>query len=147
MAALGNLTAVRAKSGQANLAVSANNTFTMTYSATFAGSLTAATVDLTGFVVPKGTLVLAAAFKCSTAQGSATYQVGLTTDGTLGTKAANDAVNTWVINGTPTPKIATADRTVQITLADAATVAGTITVSLVCVNFEQMSSGYTPVGV
>lgn len=135
MAALGNLTATRAKSAQANIAVNANGTFIMTYTCSFAGSLTAATVDLTGFVVPKGTAVLAAAYKVSAAQGSATYQFGLTTDGTLGTKAANNAVNTWAINASPTPVIATADRTVQVTLADAATVAATMTVSLLCVNF------------
>lgn len=136
MAALGNLTATRAKSAQAGLAVSANNTFTMTYTASLTNAATAATVDLTGFVVPKGTLVLAAAYKVSVAQGSATYQIGLTTDGTLGTKAANNAADTWVINSSPTPVIATADRTVQLILADAAAVGATITISLLCCNFD-----------
>ena len=143
MAAIAAMAATKVTPKQANLAVNANALFTLSASVTLLAGATAGTADMTGFFVPKGTLVLAAVLNSSTDQGdTATFQIGLTTDGTLGTKTALTDAGKSVVQPSPTPKIASADRTVQVILADAACAAGVLTVTLVCCQVEASESTY-----
>jgi hypothetical protein len=131
--AVGALVTTAKRSSAAMLTVNANAAYTRTVICTTDGG-TAGTANLTGFIVPKNTMILALGAKFSVAQGEActyVFQAGTTDLNTACLYNHTDFARPTAF----VPYVTTADTQMCYTTADAANVVAEleITVTLVAV--------------
>lgn len=117
--------------------------YTRTVTFALTNGETAGTANLTGFTIPKDTLVLGGAVKFSADQGAiATFKFSLTTDGDFCTALAYNSTARKALN-VPIPVVATADRVVTYTTAAAAVTAATVELTLVLCPVGASTADYT----
>jgi hypothetical protein len=138
MAAITARTVTEKRPNQAATPNAFNAVYTRTVIFTLVEGETAGAANLTGFIIPKDTLIMGGSVKFSADQGAtATFKFGVATDGDFSTALAyNSIVRTGL--KTPIPIVTTDNRQVVVTTAAAATTAGTceLTVVLCAVGSE-----------
>jgi len=143
MAAVSAQSITNVKTAAADLTRDMNGVYVRTVTFPVEDGATAGTANLTNFTIPKNTMILSGAFNPGAAQGTCTFKFSLATDGDICAATTANTADTFVKLATPTQVVATADRQVTFTTATAATVAGTATLSLICVPIGTEDSPYT----
>jgi len=131
MAAVSNQTITEKRTSAAAVATKEHAVYTRTVTFALTGGETAGTANLTGFTIPKDTLIMGGSVKFSADQGAtATFKFSLTTDGDFCTALAYNSVARKALN-VPIPLVSTDDRVVTYTTAAAAVTAATVELTLV----------------
>ncbi len=132
MAAVSAQTVTEKRCGAAPaVAVKTNQVYTRTVTFPLTNGETAGTANLTGFIIPKDTLILGGAVKFSVTQGAtATFKFSLATDGDFCTALAYNSTDRKALN-VPIPLVSTDDRQVTYTVASAAVTGATVELTLV----------------
>ena len=131
MAAVSAQTVTEKRVAKAAVAVKDNPIHTRTVTFPLTTGETAGTANLTGFIIPKDTLVLGGSVKFSVAQGgTATFKFSLATDGDFCTALAYNSTSRVSLN-VPIPLVATDDRQVTYTTASAAVTGATVELTLI----------------
>lgn len=131
MAAVSAQTVTEKRATQAAVAVKDNPIYTRTVTFALTNGETDGTANLTGFTIPKDTLILGGSVQFSAAQGGiATFKFSLATDGDFCTAYAYNSTNRVALN-VPIPRVSTDDRQVTYTTASAAVTGATVELTLV----------------
>lgn len=113
------------------LAVGTNAIYTRTVTFPLTNGETAGAANLTGFKVPKDTLILGGAVKFSVDQGAmTTFKFSLATDGDFCTALAYNSTACKALN-VPIPLVSTDERQVTYTTAAAAVTGATVELTLI----------------
>lgn len=143
MAAVSNQTITEKRCHANEVAVKGNVAYTRTVTFPLTNGETAGTANLTGFTIPKDTLILGGSVKFSAAQGgTATFKFSLATDGDFCTAYAYNTTNRVALN-VPIPLVAVADRQVTYTTAAAAVTGATVELTLVLCSVGAATADYT----
>jgi len=122
---------VTEKASNKAIAVGTNAVYTRTVTFALTNGETAGAANLTGFKVPKDTLILGGAVKFSVDQGAtATFKFSLATDGDFCTALAYNSTARKALN-VPIPLVSTDERQVTYTTASAAVTGATVELTLI----------------
>lgn len=125
------------------VATKTNQTYTRTVTFALTNGETAGAANLTGFIIPKDTLIMGGAVKFSVDQGAtATFKFSLATDGDFCTALAYNSTARKSLN-VPIPLVATADRQVTYTTAAAAVTGATVELTLVLCSVGSTEAPYS----
>ena len=141
MAAVSAQTVTEKRVGAAPaVAVKTNQVYTRTVTFALTNGETAGAANLTGFILPKDTLIMGGAVKFSVDQGAtATFKFSLATDGDFCTALAYNSIARKALN-VPIPLVSTDDRQVTYTTAAAAVTGATVELTLVLCSVGSTSS-------
>jgi hypothetical protein len=121
--------------------------YTRTVTFALTNGETAGTANLTGFTIPKDTLIMGGSVKFSVDQGAtATFKFSLATDGDFCTALAYNSTARKALN-VPIPLVSTDDRLVTYTTAAAAVTGATVELTLVLCPVGPSTAAYTTYSV
>jgi hypothetical protein len=148
--AVGALTVTEKRTAVSAKVTGDNAIYTRTVTFTPDGG-TAGAANLTGFIIPKDTLIMGGTIKFSVAQGgTCTWKFSVATDGDFCTASGSDAaynVATRVPLKTPIQVVTTDDRQVTYTTAAAVNVACTAELTLILCAVGSVTGRAASVGV
>lgn len=144
MAAVSAQTVTEKRVGNAPpIAVKTNQIYTRTVTFPLTNGETAGAANLTGFIIPKDTLIMGGSVKFSVDQGAtATFKFSLATDGDFCTALAYNSIARKALN-VPIPLVATDDRQVTYTTAAAAVTGAVVELTLVLCSVGSTAAGQT----